>query len=150
MRPAPVSFIEICDATWRAPPCGSARDRSIPSSWQSPDFDAIKPRYTVGLGPERDLARAGKGAVGRGEQLLGVKRDREQLRAVKLDREPLTLRPQSEPVPLVGRDLGVGTFDLLAPALDHTIEADVVFERIGTHDIIVIGIADPDGDAAGL
>jgi hypothetical protein len=25
-------------------------------SWQRPDFNAIKPRYTVGLGPERDLA----------------------------------------------------------------------------------------------
>jgi hypothetical protein len=81
----------------------------------------IKPRYTVGLGPERDLAFAGNGAVGRGEQLLAIVRDR----------EPLTFRPQAELVPLVGRDPGVGAFDLLAPALDHTIEADVAFERIG-------------------
>ena len=65
---------------------GSARNRSILLSWQRPDFDAIKPGYTVGLGPERDLACAGKCAVGRGEQLLAVKRDR----------EPLTFRPQTE------------------------------------------------------
>src|SRR5260370_30859301 len=65
---------------------GSARKSFHPLLlWQRPDFDAIKPRYTVGLGPERDLACAGKGAVGRGEQLLAVKRDR----------EPLTLRPQA-------------------------------------------------------
>src|SRR5260370_151603 len=120
---------------------GSARKSFHPLLlWQRPDFDAIKPRYTVGLGPERDLACAGKGAVGRGEQLLAVKRDR----------EPLTLRPQAKLVPRVGRDLGVGAFDLLAPALDHAIEADVVLERIGAHDIIIIGVADPDGDSAGL
>ena len=30
------------------------------------------------------------------------------------------------------------------------IETDVVLERIGAHDVVVVGIAEPDGDAAGL
>src|ERR1035437_8782568 len=110
------------------------------SSWQYPDFDAIEARYAVGLGPERDLARARDGRVARGEQLL----------AIEGDREPLAFRPQAELVPLVRRDPSVHASELLAPALDHSIEANVVLERIGAHHIIVVGIAEPDGDAAGL
>jgi hypothetical protein len=110
------------------------------SSWQCPDFDAIKARYAVGLGPERDLAGARDSPVGRGEQLLAVKRNC----------EPLTFRPEAELVPLVRSDPGVRAFELLAPALDHAVEADVVLQRIGAHHIVVVGIAEPDGDAAGL
>src|SRR6266446_9384594 len=91
------------------------------SSWQRPDFDAIEARYTVGLGPERDLASARDGPVGSGEQFFAVKRDR----------EPWTLRPQAELVPLIRRNLGVGAFDLRSLAFDHMIETDVVLERIG-------------------
>src|SRR5437899_12175708 len=107
--------------------------QSFQSSWQYPHFDAIEARYTVGLGPERDLAGARDCPVGSGEQLFAVKRDRESW----------TLRPQAELVPLIRRHLGVGAFDLGALALDHAIETDVVLERVGAHDVVVVGIAEP-------
>src|SRR6185295_16558283 len=110
------------------------------SSWQRPDFDLIETRHAVGFGPERDPARAREGPVGRGEQRLAVERDG----------EPLAFGAETEPVPFAGRDLEVRTFELLAPAFEHAVEADVVLERIGAHDIIVVRIAEPDGDAAGL
>src|ERR1019366_5700026 len=110
------------------------------SSCQCPDFDAIEARYAVGLGPERDLARARDGQVARGEQLL----------AIEGDREPLAFRPQAELVPLVRRDPGVHASELFAPAINHAIEANIVLERIGAYHIVVVGIAEPDGDAAGL
>src|SRR6266550_2613034 len=61
-----------------------------------------------------------------------------------------TLRPQAELVPLIRRNLGVGAFDLRSLAFDHMIETDIVLERIGAHDVVVVGIAEPDGDAASL
>ena len=55
-----------------------------------------------------------------------------------------------ELMPLVCRDLDVCAFKLLAPALDHPVEANVVLKRVGTHDVVVVAIAEPYGDAAGL
>src|SRR5467141_2595947 len=97
------SLIFSCPSLWQNSPAGNARTGNSPS-WQCPDFDAIEPRYAVGLGPERDLAGARDGPVGSGEQFFAVKRDR----------EPRTLCPQAELVPLIRRHLGVGAFDLHA------------------------------------
>ena len=43
-----------------------------------------------------------------------------------------------------------GAGELLALALHHAIEADIVFERVGSNDVIVIRCSQPDRDPAGL
>ena len=65
-------------------------------------------------------------------------------------REALALRAEPELMPFVRRDFDVRAFELLARAFDHAVEADVVLQRIGAHDIVVVGIGEPHGDAAGL
>src|SRR5258708_34841460 len=96
--------------------------------------------HAVRLGPKRYLAGIGEGFVGDGEQHLAVERDGELL----------ALRTQSKPMPFLGRNLDVGCGKLLSPAFDHPVEADVVFERVGADDVIIVGRAQADYDAAGL
>src|SRR5262245_53140212 len=119
------------------------RPRETPNcpavSWQRRDGDPVEPCHAVGLGPQRHLAWAGESRVVRAVERL----------AVVTDREEVALRAQAERVPFVRRDLDVDAGELLAAALHDAIEAHVVLERIGARDVVVVGIGQPYGDAAG-
>ena len=89
--------------------------------------------HAVGFGPKSNSARSAKGIV------LG----REKLLAVKRDSEAVIFCPQFERMPLVGGNFGIGALDLLPPSFDHAVEADIVFESIGTDDVIVVRRGEP-------
>src|SRR5262249_38097363 len=63
---------------------------------------------------------------------------RVELLTVERNSEPVALGPQSQRVPLAGRNLDVGALELLPPPFDHAVEADIVFEGVGPNHIIVI------------
>ncbi len=77
------------------------------------------------------------------------RRSKEDL-SVVAHREAVALGAQTKAVPLVGADLQICAFELFATSLDDPIEAHVVFERVGASDIIVVGVAKAERNAAGL
>src|SRR5260370_13501813 len=66
------------------------------------------------------------------------------------DREPFAFGTDTESVPVIRRDSEIGAFQLLAPALDHAIEAHVVLKRVGAHDVVVVGVAQAQRDSSRL
>src|SRR4029078_12714300 len=116
------------------------RPISCQPSRQRHNFDLIETGPAVGFGPQRNLSGASKGLVAGTVQRL----------AVKGDGEPVTLGPQAKGMPFVRRYLDVGAFELFALALDHAIESDVILQRVGAHDVIVVSIADTDCDTTCL
>jgi hypothetical protein len=44
----------------------------------------------------------------------------------------------------------IGALQLLALAANDAVEADIVFQRVGADDIIIVGVLQPHHDAAGL
>src|SRR5271165_1009720 len=83
---------------------------------------------------------------------------REQRFTVKADGKAVSLGLERQRMPLVRRHFGVGTGELFAFALDHPIEAHIVFKRIRPRDVVIIrrrqtvrrrGIGD-DGPLTGL
>lgn len=73
-----------------------------------------------------------------------------QLLAIKRDGKVLAVGLQAERVPLVLGNFGVRACDLNTTAAGHAIEPDIVFERVGAHHIVVIGIGEAQRDSAGL
>src|SRR5687768_8135540 len=94
----------------------------------------------VGLRPQPHPPRPREGAVSRAEELLAVERDPE---AVALDPEPQLL-------PHPGRYLDVDTRELLPFAVYHLVETDVVLERVGPGDVVVVRLLEPDHQARRL
>jgi hypothetical protein len=107
---------------------------------QYTDRDLIEARDAVRLCPKRNFSRAGEGLIGA----------REQRFAVELNGEPLALRFEPERVPLISGDFGIDPVNLLPTALNDAVKANIVFERVCAHDVIVVGIEDTDGNATGL
>lgn len=112
----------------------------IGCSWQRLQLDLVKAGDAVGLGPQRKFSDCGKRPVRRGEQRL----------AIEQDCKIIAVCFQAKRVPFICGDAKVGTLDLLATALDHAIKTDVVLHRIGTSDVIIIGVDQPYDDASRL
>ena len=70
--------------------------------------------------------------------------------AVEGDGEAVPLGLERQRVPLVRRDLGIGTGKLFALAFDHPIKSHIVFERVRTGDIVIVRRQQTQSDAAGL
>src|SRR5690348_5850683 len=59
------------------------------------------------------------------------------------------LEIDTQSVPLAGGDFPVGSFLFRAAAVDGVVNGDVVFERIGARDVVVVGITGSPDQAAG-
>src|ERR1700704_304495 len=57
---------------------------------------------------------------------------------------------QADGVPFIRCDPDIGGPQLLAPAIDHAIEADIVLKRVGAGDVVIVGILKPHRNASGL
>src|SRR5579872_52839 len=114
---------------------------ALPScSGQRPDGDAVEIGDAVGLGPQRHFPAVSDGSV------LG----REELLAVEGDGETAAFGLEREAVPRAADDLEISPGELLALPLHHPVEADVVFERIGARDVIIVRRLQADDDPARL
>ena len=51
---------------------------------------------------------------------------------------------------MVGRDFKIGARDLLPSAIHDAVETDVVFERVGAGDVVVVSVGEPHRDASRL
>src|SRR5215475_4449846 len=107
---------------------------------QDIDCDLIKSCDAVGLGPQRDFSRPRERFV----------RCREQRLSIELNGEMLSLSFQAQGVPFTAGDFDVDAIDLLPAAFDDAIKANVVFERVGARNVIVVAIEHTDSDTAGL
>src|SRR5204862_6426029 len=97
-------------------------------SWQHPNADLIEARHAVRFGPERNTARTGEALV----------RGRMKRLAVEGDREAVVLRLDAQGMPRATGDLHIRARELLPASLHDAVEADIVLERIRTHEIIVV------------
>src|SRR4051794_5045759 len=104
------------------------------------DRDRVEMGDAVGLGPQRDFARGREGAV------LG----REQSLTFERNGETVAFGAQSEGMPLVRGNLEIGTLDLLPATLHNAVKADIVFESIGTDDVVIVRAGQPHRNAARL
>src|SRR5438552_10010029 len=104
------------------------------------DRDRVEMGHAVGLGPQGYLAGIGEGAVLGGVERLAVKRHR----------KPVALGAPPERVPLARRNLHIRALDMLSSPVHDTIKADIIFQRISAHDIVIIRVGEPHRDAAGL
>src|SRR5438477_10726331 len=147
--PAPIAAITAAPAVSADPACTKLRRSSSVvivslhtdgASVERGDRDRVEMGHAVGLGPQGYLAGIGEGAVLGGVERLAVERHR----------EPVALGAQPERVPLARHNLHICAFDLLSSPVHDTIKADIVFERISAHDIVIIRAGEPHRDAAGL
>src|SRR5262245_27577965 len=53
-------------------------------------------------------------------------------------------------MPLVGCNLGVDSVNLFTTAFNHSIETDIVLKRIGTDDVVIVGISNANRNSACL
>src|SRR5262245_33427789 len=94
------------------------------------DCDLIKPCDTVGFRPQRDFSGVGKRFVRRRKYRLSV----------ELNGEVIPLRFYAQGMPFTAGDFGVDAIDLLSAAFDDTIKTNIVFERVGSDNVIVVAI----------
>src|SRR6516162_7785029 len=73
-----------------------------------------------------------------------------QLFAVERDGEVGAFGTQAKSMPLPLGDFGIEALDLLAPTVHDPVEANIVLERVGTDDVVIIWGGEPHHDAAGL
>jgi hypothetical protein len=97
-------------------------------------------RHAVGLGPDADATGAADVVVAEIDVALAVERDAD-LRAGELD-------PQR--VPLAARDRRIDVLEGLADAARGVVERDVVLERVGASDVVVVAVLPAPDDATGL
>src|ERR1700737_2909399 len=101
------------------------------------DSEIVEMRDAVGLGPQRHAAGGRDRRIGRAVEALAVEEDFETAAACD--------KPQF--LPFAGGPLGIGAGELAAPAAPPPIGAYIVLESVGAHDVVVVGIAEPDRDA---
>src|SRR5262252_6338473 len=53
-------------------------------------------------------------------------------------------------MPLTAGNFGVDAVNLLSAAFDDAIKTNIVFERVGTNNVVVVAVENADGDAPGL
>jgi len=70
--------------------------------------------------------------------------DGDNLHAVERDADCVSLDPGTEMLRLGRDDRNIGAGNLPPDAFDDVIKVDVVFERIGTCNVIVVRILDPE------
>src|SRR5262245_8201 len=102
--------------------------------------EIIKDRHAVSLRPDADLAGILEGLIVPVERLLTVEAHGEVT--------PLELDPQR--VPLVRGDFHVRSLLLGTAPVDRVIDRDVVFQRVGTGDVVVVRILGAPDQSAGL
>lgn len=113
--------------------------RAVSAALLSPDLKVIEVRNRIGFRPNPDLSRFGEG---RG--IYHVEHF-----AVQINREEIARRRHTQRVPLTGMHSRLFTvrapiaFDrqVFALAVPHFVEHDVVFERVGAHDEVVVFVA---------
>ena len=120
--------------------CFSSSAMPLSPVWQHVDRDLIETGNAVGLGPKRNSSCVGECLVRRCKELY----------AVIDDPEAITLCLESKGVPHPARDFYVLPANLLTAAFDHAIKSDIVFKRVGAHDVIIVGIKDTNSDSPGL
>src|SRR5260370_30066757 len=93
------------------------------------DSEIVAEGDAVGLGPQRHAAGGWDGRIGRAVETLAIEEDFEAAAA----------RDDPQFMPFAGRHLSIRAGELEALAAYHAIEAYIVLERIGAHDIGVAG-----------
>src|SRR5450631_357736 len=109
--------------------------------------DLIKQRYTVGLGPQPNLAGIGESGI----------LDLKQLFAVEGYAEARGFEVDAQAVPGVGRDRNANSIAPLpaynveraSDTVDGLIENDIVFKRIGPGHIVIVRVFRPPDNAGG-
>src|SRR6185437_3761375 len=109
-------------------------------SRQRRQLDLVETGDAVGLGPQREFPRVRKRLV----------LSREQCLAIEAHNKAVPLGFEAERMPFIRSEREICAHDFLSSALDHAIEADVVFHRIGAGGVIIIGIDQPHHNAARL
>src|SRR5438445_8029512 len=80
------------------------------------------------------------GAVEGGEQHFPIERDR----------EVIIVQRHAQPVPAIGRDLGLGAVDAPALAANEQEQVDAMLESVRAYGVIAVGIAQADRDTGSL
>src|SRR5215471_1385066 len=101
---------------------------------QNIDSDLIKSCDAVGFGPQGDFSCFGKSLV----------RCREQRLSIKLDDEFFSLGLQAQRMPFTAADLGVDAINLLSTAFDDAIKTNIVFECVGSNNVVVVAVENTD------
>src|SRR5437660_1573086 len=94
----------------------------------------------VGLGPDAELSGVLEAVVVRVDHLVAVEEDLNVV-ADHLHRQL---------VPHAGGDLAVPAIEADAAPLDHVVEVDVVLERVGARDVVVVLVLQAPDDSAAL
>src|SRR6266850_6289394 len=102
--------------------------------------EVVERDHRVGLGPESELA----GRRERGVVLV------DDLPAVEKHLDMIADVLHGQLVPRAARDLAIPVAELTAPALDHSVQANVVLERVGARDVVVVCVLEPPDEAAAL
>src|SRR5262249_11397938 len=89
------------------------------------DLELIESRDVFLLRPQAEPALGQKGAIPNGEEP----------RIIKRDRELIALRDQAKLVPMIERDVCLGSPDPLHPAAQHAKEVDTFLQRARTNHV---------------
>src|SRR4051812_3631509 len=114
--------------------------RHAPPSAKRSDHEEFEARYAIGFRPQRDLSGPREGRIGVRQQLLAIERDR----------EAIALRTERQGMPIAGAHFDVRTGEFLAPSLHDAVEADVILERIGPREVVVVRISEAHREAPRL
>src|SRR5262249_27145238 len=104
--------------------------------WQGIDLELIESRDVVLLRPQADPAIGQKGAIPNGEEP----------RIIKRDRELIALGDQAKLVPMIERDVRLGSPDPLHPAAQDAKEVDTFLQRTHTDHVVIIRVHKTEGD----
>src|SRR5215813_4444982 len=104
------------------------------------DCQIIEVSYGIRLCPEADLAGFFESVVS-SLDLLG---------AVKITGELVSREFHAKFVPGSGTDLEIGACELDTPAFHNVVEPVIIFERVGTNDVVIFGILQTKHQTAGL
>src|SRR5262249_60759920 len=106
----------------------SGRSSTVLRPWQGYDLELIESCDVVRLGQQADAAIGQKSAVP----------NREEPCIVKRDRELIGLRDHAKLVPMIQRDVRLGSPDPLHLAAQHVKEVDTFLQRTRTDHVVII------------
>src|SRR5207248_1357478 len=104
------------------------------------DLEIVEPGHAVGLGPHARQARI--------LELIVV--SLEENFAVEADLEVVALDAELERMPFPRGNFRIGSRELPAVAVDNLVQADVVLQRIGASDVIIVLVLITGDQAPGL